>query len=43
MQILAISGSLRTKSSNSAVLQAASILAPEQIEIIMYSRLANLP
>lgn len=43
MQILAISGSLRTKSSNSAVLQAASILAPEQIEIIMYSGLANLP
>ncbi|MEO0014891.1 MAG: hypothetical protein RLZZ535_3280 [Cyanobacteriota bacterium] len=43
MQILAISGSLRTKSSNSAVLQAASILAPEQIEIILYSGLANLP
>lgn len=43
MQILAISGSLRIKSSNSAVLQAASILAPEQIEIILYSGLANLP
>jgi NAD(P)H-dependent FMN reductase len=34
---------LRIKSSNSAVLQAASILAPEQIEIILYSGLANLP
>jgi chromate reductase, NAD(P)H dehydrogenase (quinone) len=43
MQILAISGSLRTKSSNSAVLQAISILAPEKIKIILYSGLANLP
>ncbi|NJK56600.1 MAG: NAD(P)H-dependent oxidoreductase [Pleurocapsa sp. SU_5_0] len=43
LQILAISGSLRAKSSNTAVLQAASILAPAEIEIILYSGLANLP
>ena len=42
-QILAISGSLRVKSSNTAVLQAVSILAPEEMEIILYSGLANLP
>jgi chromate reductase, NAD(P)H dehydrogenase (quinone) len=42
-QILAISGSLRAKSSNTAILQAASILAAPDIEITLYSRLANLP
>lgn len=43
LQIFAISGSLRAKSSNTAVLQAASILAPAETEIILYSGLANLP
>lgn len=43
LRILAISGSLRAKSSNTAVLQAASILAPSNIKIELYSGLANLP
>jgi chromate reductase, NAD(P)H dehydrogenase (quinone) len=43
IQILAISGSLRSKSSNTAVLQAAQILAPETIKITLYSELAHLP
>jgi len=36
IQILAISGSLRSKSSNTAVLQAAQILAPETTKITLY-------
>ncbi|MGL5832730.1 MAG: NADPH-dependent FMN reductase [Waterburya sp.] len=43
LQILAISGSLRAKSSNLAGLQAAKILAAPAIEITLYSGLANLP
>jgi chromate reductase, NAD(P)H dehydrogenase (quinone) len=43
LQILAISGSLRAKSSNTAVLQAAKILALTTSEILLYSGLANLP
>jgi chromate reductase, NAD(P)H dehydrogenase (quinone) len=43
LQILAISGSLRAKSSNTAVLQAAKILALTTSEILLYSGLGNLP
>lgn len=43
MQILAISGSLRFSSSNTAVLQAAKVLAPAEVNITLYSELANLP
>jgi NAD(P)H-dependent FMN reductase len=43
IQILAISGSLRSKSSNTAVLQALQKLAPETIKITLYSELAHLP
>jgi chromate reductase, NAD(P)H dehydrogenase (quinone) len=43
IQILAISGSLRIKSSNTTVLQAAKILAPEAVNIKLYSELTNLP
>ena len=43
IQILTISGSLRAKSSNSAVLQAIEILAPAATDITFYSELANLP
>jgi chromate reductase, NAD(P)H dehydrogenase (quinone) len=42
-QILAISGSLRSKSANTAVLQAASILAAPHVQIKLYSGLENLP
>ncbi|MGL5794647.1 MAG: NADPH-dependent FMN reductase [Waterburya sp.] len=43
IQILAISGSLRSKSSNTAVLQALQKLAPETTKITLYSELAHLP
>ena len=43
IQILTISGSLRAKSSNTAVLQALKMLAPAAIEIAPYSELANIP
>jgi chromate reductase, NAD(P)H dehydrogenase (quinone) len=43
MRILAISGSLRAASSNTALLHAATALAPESIEVTVYSGLADLP
>ncbi|MDE3022031.1 MAG: NAD(P)H-dependent oxidoreductase [Pseudomonadota bacterium] len=43
MRILTISGSLRTKSSNTAVLIAAARLAPPDWEVVHYDGLANLP
>ena len=43
IQILTISGSLRAKSSNTAVLQAIEILAPAATDISFYSELRNLP
>jgi chromate reductase, NAD(P)H dehydrogenase (quinone) len=43
MRILAISGSLRAVSSNTAVLQAAAILAPRGVEVVHYDGLGLLP
>jgi chromate reductase, NAD(P)H dehydrogenase (quinone) len=43
MRILAISGSLRQKSSNTAILKAAARLAPQSCEVVLYDGLANLP
>jgi NAD(P)H-dependent FMN reductase len=43
MKILAISGSLRAVSSNTAVLRAAVRLAPDGVEIVMFEGLASLP
>lgn len=43
MQILAISGSLRAASSNTVLLNAAASLAPENIEVVVYLGLADLP
>lgn len=43
MRILAISGSLRARSSNTAVLMAAARLAPPGLEVVMYDGLASLP
>jgi chromate reductase, NAD(P)H dehydrogenase (quinone) len=42
-RILAISGSLRAASSNTTLLHAAAALAPENLEIVVYGGLANLP
>ena len=43
MQILAISGSLRAASSNTAVLRAATALAPPDVQIVLYSGIGELP
>src|SRR5579872_2188614 len=43
MRILAISGSLRAQSSNSAVLGAAVRLVPVGMEMLVYRGLASLP
>jgi NAD(P)H-dependent FMN reductase len=43
MRLLAISGSLRAASSNTAVLYAATKLAPEGVTIELYQQLGDLP
>jgi chromate reductase, NAD(P)H dehydrogenase (quinone) len=43
MRILAISGSLRASSSNTALLLAAASLAPKHVEITLYKGLGELP
>lgn len=42
-KILAISGSLRAGSSNTAVLHAIAALAPPDLRVVLYSDLAKLP
>jgi chromate reductase len=43
MRVLAISGSLRTDSHNTALLRAAAELAPEGVEVELYEGLELLP
>jgi NAD(P)H-dependent FMN reductase len=43
LRILAISGSLRAASSNTALLRAASLLARDGVEVRLYDGLAQLP
>jgi len=43
MRLLALCGSLRAVSSNSAALQAAALLAPAGVEVVAYGGLAGLP
>lgn len=43
VRILAISGSLRASSSNSALIRAASSLAPSDAEVRIYNGLSQLP
>ena len=43
MNVLAISGSLRTTSTNTALLRAAARLAPEHVTITLYDGLDDLP
>ena len=43
MRLLAISGSLRAVSSNTAALQAAARLAPAGVEVVLYNGLGDLP
>ena len=43
MRVLAISGSLRRASTNTAALEALVRLAPEGVKVLLYRDLANLP
>jgi len=43
MRLLAISGSLRRASSNTAALEALARLAPEGVKVLIYRDLAKLP
>ena len=43
MRILAISGSLRTDSSNTILLSATRVLAPEGVEVILFLGIGDLP
>lgn len=43
MRILGISGSLRAASHNSALLRAATRLAPGNLEVLLYRELGTLP
>src|SRR5277367_4759640 len=43
IRLLAISGSLRRASTNTAVLEALARLAPEGVKVLVYRDLANLP
>jgi chromate reductase len=43
MRILAISGSLRRDSHNTALLRAAAELLPPEVEVAVYERLGELP
>ena len=43
MQFLAISGSLRAASTNSSLLRAAAVLAPEDVTVNFYDELGSLP
>ena len=43
MRILAFSGSLRASSTNTALVRATAMLAPQNMEITIYDGLADLP
>lgn len=43
IKILAIAGSLRTTSSNHAIVKEAALLAPAGVEVIIYGGLENVP
>jgi NAD(P)H-dependent FMN reductase len=43
MKIVAISGSLRARSSNAALLRAAAVVAPPGVEVDFYEGLSSLP
>jgi chromate reductase, NAD(P)H dehydrogenase (quinone) len=43
MRVLAISGSLRARSTNTAVLRALARLAPPEFEVLLYQELDHIP
>lgn len=42
-QMLLVSGSLRSKSTNTAMLRTAQAMAPSEVQAVLYERLAGLP
>jgi len=43
MRVLAVSGSLRAASSNTILLRAAALVAPEGVEVVVYGGVGGLP
>jgi NAD(P)H-dependent FMN reductase len=43
VQVVAISGSLRRGSTNTALLEAARLVAPSGVNIVLYERIGQLP
>jgi NAD(P)H-dependent FMN reductase len=43
VKVIAVSGSLRRASSNSAVIEAAALFAPPEVSLDVYAGLASLP
>ena len=43
MRVLAISGSLRAQSTNTALLRALILLAPSEVEIVLYAEIGQIP
>ena len=43
LHILAVSGSLRTNSSNGAIINAIAAMAPAGVQVLIYDELGNLP
>jgi chromate reductase len=43
MRILAISGSLRSRSTNTALLRALGLLAPPELHVVLYDELEQIP
>src|ERR1700692_2434287 len=43
MRVVAVSGSLRSKSTNAALLRAAARVAPAGMEVVMYEGVGQLP
>jgi NAD(P)H-dependent FMN reductase len=42
-QLLALSGSLRSKSSNTELLSAAAALAPDDVDVVLYDGIGQVP
>jgi NAD(P)H-dependent FMN reductase len=43
IQLLAVSGSLRGKSTNTELLRAAAALAPDEVDVVLYDGIGQLP
>ena len=43
MRVLAISGSLRARSTNTSLLRALTLLSPPRLEIALYEELDQIP